>query len=65
MSLELVSKDPINNISTSVQVMTWRRMGDKSFLELVMTQFNDAFMYVSSGLNMLMMIGLIILVYVF
>ena len=35
---------PIDNKAALVQVMAWHRTGDKSLLELMMTQFTDAYM---------------------
>ena len=37
-SLKFVPKGPINNIPTLVQVMAWRRPGDKPLSELVMVR---------------------------
>ena len=36
ISLKFVPKCPINNISTLVQIMAWRRPGDKPLSELMM-----------------------------
>ena len=44
ISLKLVSKGPIDNKSALVQVMAWRRIGDKPLSELMLTQFIDAYM---------------------
>ena len=44
ISLKFVPKDPINNIPALVQIMAWRRLGDKPLPDPVMTQFNDAYM---------------------
>ena len=41
-SLKFVTKGPINNIPALVQIMAWRRTGDKPLSEPMMTQFNDA-----------------------
>ena len=38
ISLKFVSKDPINNIPTLVQVMAWRRPGDKPLSEPMMVR---------------------------
>ena len=38
MSLEFVPRGPINNIPTLVQVMAWRRPGDKPLSEPVMVR---------------------------
>ena len=37
-------RSPIDNIPALVQVMTWRRTGDKSIPGPMMTQFIDAYM---------------------
>ena len=42
--LNFVRKGPFDNKWPLVQVMAWRRIGDKSLPEPVMTQFNDAYM---------------------
>ena len=47
--MKFVPKGPINNIPALVQIMAWRRTGDKALSEPMMTQFNDA--YMSLGLN--------------
>ena len=44
ISLKFVSRDPINNKSPLVQVMAWRRTGDKPLPEKMMTQFTDVYM---------------------
>ena len=43
-SLEFVSRSPIVNQPTLVQVMAWRRAGDKPLPGLMLTQFTDAYM---------------------
>ena len=45
ISLNIVPKRPIDNKSSLVQVMAWRRKGDKPLHEPMMTQFNDAYMH--------------------
>ena len=42
ISLKFVSKGPIE--STLIQIMAWRRTGDKPLPEPILTQFNDAYM---------------------
>ena len=37
-------KGPIDNNSALVQVMAWRRMGDKPLSEPILTQFTNAYM---------------------
>ena len=44
ISLKLVPKVPIDNKWTLVQVMAWRRTGDKPLSEPMFTQFTDAYM---------------------
>ena len=44
ISLKFVPKGPMNNIPALVQIMAWRRTGDKPLSEPMMTQFNDAYM---------------------
>ena len=51
ISLNCVPNGPIDNTSSLVQVMAWRRKGDKSLHEPMMTQFNDTF--ASPGLRAL------------
>ena len=42
--LKFVPKGPIDNTSVLVQVMAWRREGDKPLPEPMLTQFTDAYM---------------------
>ena len=51
MSREVVPRGPINNIPTLVQVMAWRRPGDKPLSEPVMVQVEYRRIYASFGLN--------------
>ena len=44
ISLKLVPKSPIDNKPALVQVMAWRRAGDKPLPEPMMTQLTDAYM---------------------
>ena len=44
ISLKLIPKSPIDNKPALVQVMDWRRAGDKPLPEPMMTQFTDAYM---------------------
>ena len=44
ISLKFVPKGPINNIPALVQMMAWRRIGDKPLSEPKVTQFHDAYM---------------------
>ena len=38
ISLKFIPKDPINNIQAFVQIMAWRRLGDKPLSEPVMVR---------------------------
>ena len=51
ISLKFVPKGPINNIPALVQIMAWRRTGDKPLSEPMMTQFNDAYMRHSASMS--------------
>ena len=44
ISLKFVPKVLIDNMSALIQVMAWRRTGDKPLPEAMMTQFTDAYM---------------------
>ena len=44
ISLKYVPRGPIDNRPALVQVMAWRRTGDKPILGPKMNQFNDAYM---------------------
>ena len=44
ISLKCVPRSPIDNNPTLVQVMAWRRTGDKPLPEPMMIQFTDAYM---------------------
>ena len=44
ISLKFVPKGPIDNIPALVQVMAWRRTGDKPLPEAMLTRFTDAYM---------------------
>ena len=44
ISLKLVPKGSINNIPALVQIMAWRRTGDKPLSEPKLTQHIDAYM---------------------
>ena len=43
ISLMFVANGPINNKSALVQVMAWRRTGDKPLPEPVLTQISNAY----------------------
>ena len=51
ISLKFVPKGSINNIPVLVQIMAWRRTGDKPLSEPMMTQFNDAYMRHSASMS--------------
>ena len=51
ISLKFVPKGQINNIPVLVQIMAWRRTGDKPLSEPIMTQFNDACMRHSASMS--------------
>ena len=44
ISLRFVPRSQADNKSALVQVMAWRRTGDKPLPEPLLTQFTDAFM---------------------
>ena len=44
ISLKFVPRSPIDNKPALVQVMAWRRTGDKSLPEPMLAQFTDAYM---------------------
>ena len=44
ISLKKFLNDPINNISTLVQIMAWHRAGDKPLSEPMMAYMTDAYM---------------------
>ena len=46
-----VSKGPIDDKSTLVQVMAWRRTDYKSLHEPMLTQFTDAYMHHCKGMG--------------
>ena len=50
-SLKFVPKGPISNIPALVQMMAWRRPGDKPLSEPMMTQFNDVYMRHSASMS--------------
>ena len=44
ISLKFVTKNPIDDKPALVQVMAWRRRGDKPLPKPMLTQFTDAYM---------------------
>ena len=49
--MKFVPKGTINNTPALVQIMVWRRTGDKPLSETMMTQFNDAYMRHSASMS--------------
>ena len=45
ISLKFLPRSPIDNKPALVQVMAWRRIGDKPFRESMMTPFTDPYMW--------------------
>ena len=45
ISLKFVPRSPIGNKQALVQVMAWRRTGDKPLPEPMLTHFTDAYMW--------------------
>ena len=41
----------VNNIPALVQIMAWRRTGDKPLSETMIAQFNDAYMRHSASMS--------------
>ena len=52
ISLKFVPKGPINYIRALVQIMAWRRTGDKPLSEPMMPKFNDAYMRHSASMSL-------------
>ena len=46
ISMKFVPKSLIDNMPASVQIMAWRRTGDKPLSDPMMTQFTDAYIYI-------------------
>ena len=51
ISLKFVPQGPINNIPALVQIMAWRRSGDKPLSEPMMAWLNDAYMRHSASIS--------------
>ena len=51
ISLKFFHKGPINNIPELVQIMAWRRPGNKPLSELRLVCVNDAYMHHSASMN--------------
>ena len=45
ISLKFVPRGPIDNYPALLQIMAWRRTGDKPLPEPMLTQFTDAYMW--------------------
>ena len=45
ISLKFVPMSPIDSKPALIQVMTWRRRGDKPLSEPMLTRFTDAYMW--------------------
>ena len=52
VSLKFVPSGPIDNKAALVQVMAWRRTGDKPLPEPMLTQFTDAYMRHSGDMSL-------------
>ena len=50
ISLKSIAKGPINHILALVQIMAWRRSGDKPLSEPMMVYLNDAYMRHSASM---------------
>ena len=44
ISLKFIPNAPTGNIPALVQIMAWRRLGDKPISEPMLTPFTDAYM---------------------
>ena len=52
ISLKSVSEGPINNIPASVQIMAWRRPGNKQLSEpMIECHITDAYVHHSASVN--------------
>ena len=49
--MKFAPKGPIHNIPALVQIMAWRRSGDKQLSEPMMTYAADAYMRHSASIN--------------
>ena len=48
-SLEFVPRSPIDDKTALVQIMAWRRIGDKLLSKPMLTQYTDAYMRTGEG----------------
>ena len=51
MSLKYVRKGPIYNNPALVQIMAWRRTGDRPLSEPMMAYFGDAYIRLSASMS--------------
>ena len=51
ISLKFVPQGPVDNIPVLVQIMAWRRSGDKPLSEPMMAKFNDSYMRHSASMK--------------
>ena len=51
ISLKFVPKGPINNIPALVQIMAWRRPGEKPLSEPMMVYFTEAYLRHSASMS--------------
>ena len=51
ISLKFVPKGPINNIAALVQIMAWRRTGNKPLSEPMVILFGDAYLRLSASMS--------------
>ena len=51
ISLKFIPNAPMDNIPVLVQIMAWRRLGDKPLSEPMMVLFTDAYMCHSASMN--------------
>ena len=53
ISLKFIPQDPTNNIPALVQIMAWRRPGDKPLSEPMMAWLNDAYLHHSASMSVI------------
>ena len=51
ISLNYVPYGLIDNMAALVQIMAWRRPGDKPLSETMMGKFGDAYMHISASMS--------------
>ena len=51
ISLKFVPKGPVNNNPALVQILAWRRSGDKQLCEPMTASFTDAYMCHSASMS--------------